>query len=95
MSDNRAELFIGKFDEPVYRTTGKYSKFIGMRFEAVGFSNRYTLKIQSVYNGRNGCFRCICIACTDPDMVGKRRNYVCKAIVKNGKLVGSVKFLGA
>jgi len=88
-------IFFPKVPKPVYRKTGKYSKFIGKTFKTRGFSRENTLKIIDIYGGRNPAFRCQIIDSPSKGVIGQRENFLCKSVVRSGELIKSIKILGA
>ena len=88
-------MFFPQVEKPVYRKTGRYSKFIGKTFQAIGFRYVYIIKIIDIYGSRNTTFRCEIVESDNIGTIGQRKNYLCKQIIKAGKLVDKITFLGA
>ena len=88
-------MFFPKVEKTVYRKTGRYAKFIGKTFKAIGFKHTHTIKIIDIYGKKNAVFRCEVVESDNTGTIGHRKNYFCKEIIKQGKIIDKINFLGA
>ena len=89
-------VFFPEIKPTVYRTTGKFSEFIGKTFKKVGFKKTHTVKIIDIYGSKKKpIFRCEVIKSPDKNIVGQRCNFLCSQVITNGCLCLKIKYLGA